>query len=243
MSHAIRALFSLENTPYLLDKHTTSFEFSWSLACEEQFYFLWCFTLIFIAPQKRRTQQILVFSAIIISISIRLFAGIFPSVHWSLKWNRALIPALYKMLSGSMIRLIHIPRWTIKRSAIYIGLSLYTLAIYWAYMCIEDNLRIITLFTDMLAVTGTLFIIIGSLYHQNQILDAFIFQFIGRISYGTYMWTSMLVTFRRTMFKGYPAVADTAVGLICAASSTFFLEEPIRTLYRDRLKRKSTLPV
>lgn len=229
---AIRALFSLQNTPFLQVESRNPFEFTWSLACEEQFYLVWSLFLPLIAPRTNRTKIWIMVSLILASFFSRQYAGMGYPTYWFQSWNRGFMSNIYKMLFGSSFRLLPFPRYLTQRKYSYYGISLIPVTLIWTYLYNENPWKMTTLASDLIASAAAMLMILGSLDSGNPILESTCLRFMGRLSYALYLWTTIMVDVDGQMFGGYQAVLRESLGFIIAFISTIFLEEPLRRCYR-----------
>jgi len=231
-SHAVRALCSLENTTFFRNGRNSPFEHTWSLACEEQFYLFWCLTLPYLATCSNRMRGYIVFTLFATSFFSRWYSAS-HLVFSFFQWNRGLGSVGFKMLFGASFRLVPFPRTLTRAWASRFGLFLIAIAALSPLTLVgKDKTKVLTLLFDCMACVGAALVITSSLKHQSAILSLAPLSFLGRISYAGYLWPTMIILVNKSMYKGYPAVTDTALGLLFATASTFWMEEPLRRRYR-----------
>ena len=227
--NAWRALLNLQNTSIGQQPYgATPFGNTWSLAVEEQYYALWslAFPLFYWASQ--RVRLLLLLAVVAVSLYTRFETYNHPGSMYGYDWHYSLPANLFKMVIGSSLRLVSVPRLLCSRLAGYLGLA-GLFAVSWAcHSQFYDALA----WSDTLATLCTIPIITGVLPDGNIFLDCAPVRFLGRVSYSWYIWQNPILITNGNYGKYYPAFTDSCFAFVLALFSTFYLEEPLRNLYR-----------
>lgn len=249
-SSAFYALFYLTNVRSL---HPTwrwsAWDQTWTLACEEQFYIFWSLLLPFIVARSARGRHIIFACTLGTLVFVRIWISMFPGSFFGIDWHFGLWANMWKMILGSSVRLINIPDWLLQRRFAYIGLlslaAILSIARYTRELSFsafpvgwqQGHAGTMT-WTDFCSGISTLVLLCG--LHGPQggiaILETQTLRFLGRVSYSWYLWQYPILLLHGRI-GGYINYSDTAVALVVASCSTFWMEEPILRVYRRWKKR------
>lgn len=208
----------------------------WSLAVEEQFYFVWPIIIVLLLTVGRRCGRILVAIAIVAVIVVSARASVeitdssAPMAYFSLQtraWELG-IGAFVAVAAGHLTRL---PRWLAGAMA-WTGLA-----------CITFSAVVYTSATPFpgsaawLPVGGTALVIVagaGPRVGAERLLAEPLMQCIGRISYALYLWHWPILVLA-PYAVGHPLsmlerLAVIWLALASALVTFFFVEEPTRRL-------------
>ena len=222
--------FSLGTTPSPLQHF-------WSLAVEEQFYFVWP-TLIIIAAwfagktaNKRFKPTLVSFLAVIIVASLAWSAyqtAVEPNIAYFSTLTRG-----WELAAGALLAVVAnkiILNKNVRTVLLYTGIAL----ILFAVLAFTEQTPFPG-YSALLPVVGTLLILIsGTNNHAklNGILTNKYMVWIGSISYALYLWHWPLLILWETKYGEKPNVAITIslilVAVLLAWVSTTFIEDPMR---------------
>ena len=217
----------------------------WSLSIEEQFYFFFPLLLIGLARLERRRPGITVW------VLVGLFAAsLAAQVVWAfVDANHAYYATearLYQLLAGSLLAVAYRstkrPRFT--RRAVGLGATLSAAGlVLTATALVDQSTSVRGLLATFFAVglVGSLAATSGGLPERAFSLPPLVF--LGKISYGTYLWHwPVLILLREVVDPGVVARTLLVVVLSTALATASYqmLERPVRSL---RLRSLFRLPV
>ena len=205
---------------------------TWSLSVEEQFYFVWPAFLLLTTRAARRPRTLIVSIACIAGVS---FAGCVWLAHVrqpvafyaspARAWEFA-IGAIAALAPASRL----LPQSAIARIIAWAGV----LAILGSALLLSEN-DIFPGWTALVPVLGTAAILFaGGASHGRAIrfLSTAPFQYIGRRSYGIYLWHWPVIVFANILWPDLSILGRLACLVVTLGLSilTFWLiENPIRT--------------
>ncbi len=214
----------------------------WTLSVEEQFYFVWPFLILFL-PFK--LIKPVVWSTIIAAIIYQLAAAWFGINE--LGAAVLLFASLDKLGLGALLALqeagLGFPRWLTKAGWVtfvaILGLEVLPInhSLVWAYV-LRTELLVVTCAALIAAASS------GISGPAGAILNSRIVRYVGRISYGIYLFhlflygVTMAVLARlglRTLAPGPDCfILMSSMSIAAAAVSWHFFEQPLNHL-KDRL--------
>ena len=204
----------------------------WSLSIEEQFYLIWPAVLILLLRLKPRTVIAIVFSGIAASCVWRFVLhglGLAPMRLYHGSDTRA-DSILIGCLLSLMLHWEYVPRWitrhlnTLSRVA---GVMLVLLA---AFVGWKDEFLYLGGFTVIEILASV--ILLHALFAPPRILSNSFLLWIGKRSYGLYLWHWPIFVLAATLPKPYGLIVGVAGTFIIAALSFRFIETPFLNLKR-----------
>lgn len=248
---ATLTLFYLGNIRFLwLNDDGGVWGHTWSLACEEQYYIMWSLALPLIIKMKNRRRNIVLYSLTIAFAILRINLAIFPSYLLGIDYYFSLWGNIWKMLLGSTIQIISIPQYFRHHYLAYVALFGYGFTIAALYLPQPNYGTISEAFgkgaigmqtwADLCAALFTILFITAvdqpsassSLSTKKKervlLLEGKTMRFIGKVSYPLYLWQTVLIHIRREQ----DVYGNTALAILAAMLSTYWIEIPISTLYK-----------
>lgn len=180
---------------------------TWSIGVEEQFYIIWP---VLIAKSKNVVRTLLL--VIVVLISVKVIVLLLGMVYVNSEWYKSLklFVAMSKfecMAIGGIgaYMLFTQSKWLVVlqyKSSLLISILLIVALIYFTPEKLQDGIHIIY------AVLFLTVIIYCSTLAQNSFLDNVLFNYLGNISYGIYMYHFMVIppviVFYKHWFIEYP---------------------------------------
>lgn len=232
--------------------HMGGLSHAWSLSVEEQFYIIWpLFLLLLLKLKSKRVMILILLSLVTISVSLNVWfwqTGV-PYLRMyfgsDTRANEILIGCIAALLLswGTFQRIesskwagqFNWVKWTFHSMALVsilgIVLSFFVLHHYDAFIY-NGGFALISI--------GVSFIILDLVLFPSPISRVFefaILAWIGRISYGLYLWHFPVFEASRQLFEGrtnaiFYKVFGLVVTFMVAAASFYFLEQPFLKLRR-----------
>ncbi|BBH64378.1 acyltransferase [Actinoplanes sp. OR16] len=204
-------------TDYFADQAPSPFQHFWSLAVEEQFYLVWPVLIGLLAFWGRRRRWL---------PGAVLTLGTLSSFAWSAHELGRAVPWAYfgsasrawELGAGALLALLMTGLHRRRRWLAWLGLAAVVAA-----ALVYDETTPFPGPAALLPVLGTIAVIAGG---GNRLLETFPMRWIGRMSYGWYLWHWPLLFLAPGGLWMRAAVAAGALGL--AAVSHHLLENPVR---------------
>lgn len=251
-------LLILQGPDYFSATVTPLFKPFWSLALEGQFYLVW--PLIFILLAKRLRYRLgMCLSAIGIVISAGLMWLSFDPVASGRSYygtDTHIFPILVGIFLAFSLRVLtQKTRWEPAFSPLTVRIisTLALISLPVTFVLAANELAFVLPFGLLLVAAATSILIVVSQWPGNvvsPILDSTPMVWVGRRSYGIYLWHwPLLIIFEevwgRSLPEGTVPVITVAVSLVCAALSYRLVEKPIRaaglmTYLRQAVARRNS---
>jgi peptidoglycan/LPS O-acetylase OafA/YrhL len=211
---------------------------TWSLATEEQFYWIWPLTLLFIV---RRRPLVWIGLATVLMLTARILLWRYGASQDHLQFSLETRPV--GLLIGCLLALIPAHRWPSLPSVVPLSLFGLLGLITMAY---SGDMRWPMIIAPLVASMAAAGLIIasqpGSLASRAMSIPPLVY--VGKISYGLYLyhWPIFLLGERWTVHSPFHLGAIGLVALIfaVAALSYEFIEKPFLRL-KDRLGNKGAV--
>ncbi|QZY28250.1 acyltransferase family protein [Nocardioides coralli] len=230
--------FLVESGDYFAtDVDRSPFLHFWSLAIEEQFYLLFPLVLLGLTRTGRRVTVAVLAALMLASVGAQLVWAQVDPTHAYYGTDAR----IYQPLAGAVLALVvhRLPvgggrRWGLAATA---GLALFLL-LSSGLLDIAPSWR--GLAATVAAVTVVAAVSVAEGGRVAQVLAQPVLVFLGKISYGTYLWHWPVILVLQEVFATSPrvvAVLTVALSTGLAALSYEVLEKPIRTAsLLDRLR-------
>lgn len=203
---------------------------TWSLSVEWQFYLIYPFILLIASKVMRRSYLhyfIIALAALSASYSVYL-SKVDPAGAFYLITSRS-----WEMLSGGIVFLyLEANKEGLKKAYFYFGLAL----IFISVVFINHDVMWPG-YLAIIPVAGSCMVILSP-KTNSYIMNGFITQYIGKISYSVYLWHWPILVFIGYTY-GFNAVT-TSIGLLSSffigSVSYHFVEKPSRSFLRSAVK-------
>ncbi len=226
----------------------------WSLAIEEQFYFIWPLVMIGLLKLRvRLAPMALIFSAAALGSTI-LMAILFSAGSDSSRVYYGTDTRAQALLVGATLAvgLLHLRSQTTRRisSAVWVRAGVGGAAILILMLIlVRDRASWMYYGGYLVAALATAAVIAASIQPSRNVIRAALspkpLRWIGTISYGLYLWhwpVFLTLTSSRTGLSGLALlVLRLAITFTIAAASFYFIELPIRQRRWDRGPRHAVL--
>ncbi len=233
---AMAALYVTDYTRALLGEPEV-LSYTWSLSVEEHFYLLWPLVLPIVLRQRRPVMVLVVAYALATIWRV-------ANYHW-LGWD----PTYFRFdtrLSGLILGclLAILPAVTSR----YTPLAVLAMVVAVAVPSFHEPAGLAGVL--VLAEAGAVGMVVYARSEKGcaSLLAAPAIAYIGRLSYGIYLWHFPLVYWLRDRFDWAPTLAMTAIAsMVLAAASYHFIDVPLRRYRRasrppDHDKSAATSP-
>lgn len=202
---------------------------TWSLAIEEQYYFLYPFLFLLLRKRKK-----LFLPAIILLATLSYILFLMPFEHYQKFYYLPF--RFFELATGGVLAIIMNKKVVVYRFTVIPIILIFLL--FYVDLSFLSNELLITL-TVLLSA-----IILGSANSVSPISKAImenkVFIYIGRISYSLYMWHQLLFAFGRYfVFENLtlgPTFILVALTFILSALTYEFIEQPFRNRHKFSIK-------
>lgn len=231
------ALFYVMNWFRISGQPAGAFEHTWSLAIEEQFYLLWPLALIGLWRLDRTLRLAMRVCAVVVLASAAGRTFVVVSGAPFARWYHDFFLRLDTILLGCLLALVlkirpTIPNWMRDPNLIVLGLLML-----FAALLVGRNRGLPAVPTGLahtFAGVATVLIIIGCVVGGTspivRVLEHPVMVWLGRRSYGIYLWHWPFL--RTSLFpsRGQNVVWSIAITLVVAELSFRFVESPLLRL-------------
>ena len=207
----------------------------WSLAVEEQFYFVWPIIILFLSEKWLLRVAA---AMLVITPFVRVLATPFFPTHFTIYYNTpyradllcagAVLALLWKDRSPQLERFCRERAWI----GVLAGFGLLTLLQIWPAFRLDSNTRRANGLIYSLSVLGSLALVAWSLADRGWLYKSLTWspmRYIGRISYTMYLVGSMVKVLLLRHFHApvLVMVLDISLTTAWASVSWFLMERPI----------------
>jgi len=206
----------------------------WSLAVEEQFYFVW--PLLLIGLIKLKSKYLLSVVGLIIIFSFVLAEVASAEVRYATFSYYMLPTRMGELLLGAMLALANTEhvKPNLKNLLSFIGLALVIFSIV-----IIDGTYVFPGWYSLLPCLGTTLIIAaGKQTIVNQLIANKVFVFFGLISYSLYLWHWPIIVF----YKYHFSISHLSLASAFMLFTLMVLMSYLSTNWFENRFRKTTLP-
>ncbi|MEV6298627.1 acyltransferase family protein [Actinoplanes sp. NPDC051861] len=197
-------------TDYFADGAPSPFQHFWSLAVEEQFYLVWPVLIVLLARSRRRWVPV----AALAALSVASFAWSVSEVERAQPWAYfGSLSRAWELGAGALLALLTTHQWRSRPSLAWAGGA----AILVAAVAFDDATPFPGV-AALLPVLGTVAVIAAG---GNRLLETAPMRWLGRMSYGWYLWHWPLLFW-------LPPGLGAATALLLAVASHRLLENPVR---------------
>jgi len=209
---------------------------TWSLAIEEQFYFIFPLMLVVFWPigKKRLISSIVLISVLSLILSQYLAMNNFTNANFYFISSRA-----WELLSGSIIAFMPLQQYKIPSQTRNLLSSIGLLLIAFSIFVFNQHTPFPGFYT-LLPVLGTSLILIfcNTKILIGRLLASKILVAIGLISYSLYLWHQPLLAFLRLKTVGEPSIEAIVMmiffSFVLAFLSWKFVELPFRYQFKNQ---------
>ena len=229
---------------------------NWSLALEMQFYLL----ILLVTPWLRRSRPLPVLAGCVAiswtwrAVMFHLYHGRQSSFGLDLTWlttsqlpgtldefgfGIVLAMLLDRDAGGRMSRALQKTRWLWPLAATL--LVMITMHFFWKNVAIWTNWKMVVFWRALLAATCCSAVIAMCAINDGWFLTLTTpLRYIGKISYGIYLWHSLVITALKPILAQDPARAflwTLCLTLLLASLSWHFFEQPVMERFTHKGKR------
>ena len=236
--------FATQTSGYFADPEPSPFVHFWSLAVEEQFYFVWPIMLFLVLHRARRSRHLLWYLlggvfAVSLALSIVLSHSQ-PTSSYYLLHTRA-----WELAAGALTYLVSAKLTALNARLRGLLLGVGLSAIVLSALLITKSMEFPG-WVALFPVLGTVAIILAGSGGTmppgaNRILGNRPMLFLGNISYSLYLWHWPLLVIPQLLAGGPLRLREKAVlalaAVVLATLTYYFVEKPFQALNVDRRKR------
>ena len=207
---------------------------TWSLAVEEQFYFIYPLIVIsifyLISKTKNSFQYLFIFLSTMHLLSFYIFANSFSASHFYLPFSRA-----WELLTGCLLFLSinDFARKLIGKKIIYISLLFFLIFfIYFLYLnnqFTEKHMIVLSTFFSIFCII--FYKKFPKFLYENNLISHF-----GKASYSIYLWHMPIIFFCNLYFKSYIFYVMSIFFTLIFSYTNYTYIEPLR--HNKILKKK-----
>tara|TARA_B100000925_G_scaffold291552_1_gene280055 strand:- start:95 stop:2149 length:2055 start_codon:yes stop_codon:yes gene_type:complete len=221
---------------YFLDEIDNPFLHTWSLGVEEQFYLLYPI-LLFILLKNFSSSNIKLFITFILLIILSKFLSIIISDNQILTFYFP-FARFWELLIGCLLFFIfkdyksRISSFKYQNFLIFISLLIVSSLLFFAKQVNLAFVMILTIFSS------SSLILLSSASFINKILNNFYMVYIGKISFGLYLWHYPILYFVKGRIENHIllSIFVIIISFIISIFTYEYFENPIR--YNKKLKLK-----
>ena len=212
----------------------------WSLAVEEQFYFIFPIILIGLTSFAQKYKRSISSGNILILIllGLTIISSLSGLIHYT--WDSYYLAHIRfsEMLIGAMLAifLVEHPKSQISSTnntiLSIISLATILVSIFWGPY-VKPYFPGVLALIPCLATAGLIYAGRNNEQWYNKLMSVTPIVWVGKISYSLYLWHWTLLAIFRYVADGRPFPVHTQIGLlalifICSTLSYYFIEEPLR---------------
>lgn len=187
-------IFFIPNIAFNLKLYPAFMPHLWSIGVEEQFYVFWP---LFIRNTLRLKKNIIIFvvAFLILKLGLKLL-----SVHIHNKLPFSIVSSMRFdcMAIGSLFAIFYKEAFIVKKYVLFLGQFLFWII----FACSFFRLTFFSIYGDEVISLLTGFIILGQVNKSSSFisLENPLFNFLGRISYGLYVYHVLIIFLLKVLF-------------------------------------------
>ncbi|MDP3969137.1 MAG: acyltransferase family protein [Nocardioides sp.] len=222
---------SQSNDYFATDESVSPFLHFWTLAIEEQFYFVFPIVLVLLMRSKRSWAVPVGLSAMFLgSLASQVYWGRVDEIHAYYGTDAR----LYQLVAGALLAVAMRAAWFrvgpgAARALAIGGLTLFLLLVS-SWLPLSQSNR------GIVATVACVMLITGLMVDEKQVVGRFfsakIPVYLGTITYATYLWHWPIIVVLQEFIATSPETLAVLAGVLAtamAAASAELLEMPIRT--------------